>query len=448
MCRSIVGMRTRQAALAAALALGGCGGSSDVAPRLIPGGGIGDGSPDGKVNVYVIDDDTDAPIAGAAVTVGAVEGTTDATGLFVATGDVHGAQTIVATASGHVASMWVGADGVNVTIPLASTAADTGDVPQAQITGTITGWADLQPTAGRYLAAFVGYTQTRQIGARENSLTQPTGTPPPNVCLNAGGPIPATCNWTLRSRTGHVAVHAVLFEGDPHGTPLDPSDDTYTMTGFGWKGGLVVQDGVDQSGVAIDLLGGDAIVGVNVDLGTPPPGLTDKIAVVGVDLGDDGIAQMANLFDATQIVVPALSALPAGASYRLNAFCTEPGAGLDKAQSLVFQRDLATPQFAVAGWLAPPGGLAASAASVAFNRVAGAALHTIELAGDAGRALSIAIFDDSATVDLPAQVALPAGTIHVDVGAIEADLDVHDFSLAEDAEQIDRLASDGVAFSH
>jgi len=45
-------------------------------------------------------------------------------------------------------------------------------------------------------------------------------------------------------------------------------------------------------------------------------------------------------------------------------------------------------------------------------------------------------------------VALPAGTIHVDVGAIEADLDVHDFSLAEDAEQIDRLASDGVAFSH
>src|SRR5262249_46725375 len=53
-------------------------------PRIIPGGGIGDGAIDGVVNFYVLDDATQTPIANAAVRVGTLDGTTDATGLFVA----------------------------------------------------------------------------------------------------------------------------------------------------------------------------------------------------------------------------------------------------------------------------------------------------------------------------------------------------------------------------
>src|SRR6476646_9847198 len=55
-------------------------------PRIIPGGGIGDGAIDGVVNLYVIDDVSRLPIGNATVRVGTVDGVTDATGLFVASG--------------------------------------------------------------------------------------------------------------------------------------------------------------------------------------------------------------------------------------------------------------------------------------------------------------------------------------------------------------------------
>src|SRR5262245_42368785 len=68
-------------------------------PRVIPGGGIGDGAIDGVVNLYVIDDVSRMPVSGAGVRVGSIDGTTDSTGLFVAH-DVHGPQTITAKANG------------------------------------------------------------------------------------------------------------------------------------------------------------------------------------------------------------------------------------------------------------------------------------------------------------------------------------------------------------
>ena len=91
-------MNTRQLALGAIFPVIfaiGCGGGgsttvdkiNDAAPEEIPGGGIGSGAVDGKINVYAIDAITEAPIAGASVRVGEadaakpLEGTTDATGL-------------------------------------------------------------------------------------------------------------------------------------------------------------------------------------------------------------------------------------------------------------------------------------------------------------------------------------------------------------------------------
>src|SRR5262245_36152906 len=86
-------------------------------PRIIAGGGIGDGAIDGVVNLYVLDDATHAALAGATVRVGTLDGTTDATGLFVAEG-VVGAQTVFAKAAGHRSEMWVGANGANITLSL------------------------------------------------------------------------------------------------------------------------------------------------------------------------------------------------------------------------------------------------------------------------------------------------------------------------------------------
>src|SRR5687767_12706648 len=119
-------------------------------PRIIPGGGIGDGAIDGVVNLYVIDDDTNAPISGATVRVGSLDGTTDATGLFVAN-DVVGPQLIVAKASGHRSEVWLGANGANVTIALQAAIEPTPT--SATLTGTITGIENITVPQGHVKAA-------------------------------------------------------------------------------------------------------------------------------------------------------------------------------------------------------------------------------------------------------------------------------------------------------
>src|SRR5438128_676563 len=116
-----------------AIGLAACGGDSDVDPELIPSGGIHDPGIDGKVHVYVIDEDTDEPLVGATVRVGTIEGTTDATGLFTASGDLSGKQTIVAKATNYAPGVWVGVDGVNVTMPMTRATMTTTNVPQAEL---------------------------------------------------------------------------------------------------------------------------------------------------------------------------------------------------------------------------------------------------------------------------------------------------------------------------
>src|SRR5687767_10528340 len=69
-------------------------------PRVIAGGGIGDGPIDGVVNLYVIDDATREPVANAEVRVGSIAGETDADGLFIAE-DVTGPQDVAVKAGGN-----------------------------------------------------------------------------------------------------------------------------------------------------------------------------------------------------------------------------------------------------------------------------------------------------------------------------------------------------------
>ncbi len=159
-------MRKLCAASLLAIGLVACGGDgNDVDPAIIVGGGVHDPGIDGEVNVYVIDEDTDAPLVGATVRVGTVEGTTDATGLFTAAGDLVGKQTIVAKATNYAASVWVGVDGANVTIGMTKATATTTAVPQAELGGSIVGWDALPaPATGHATIAFVNYSQSRALG--------------------------------------------------------------------------------------------------------------------------------------------------------------------------------------------------------------------------------------------------------------------------------------------
>ena len=136
--------------LARAFALGLFACSNSPAPRVIAGGGIGDGDIDGALNVYIIDNDTYQPIQDATVEVeatGANDQTTDDTGLALFQ-DLHGAQTITVKAAGYRGAVWEGANGANITVPV--TKLGTLTPQQATLSGSINGWDTVSVPAGQY----------------------------------------------------------------------------------------------------------------------------------------------------------------------------------------------------------------------------------------------------------------------------------------------------------
>ena len=212
-----------------ALAAGACGEQLAAArrrpsPRLIPGGGIGDGPIRGKLNVYVIDEDTRNVLSSASVRVGAADelepcvALTDSTGLArfdssgaaaTADGGASGGAgcklltkpvTLTVSASGHAPSTWIGVDGSNVTIALRAISAPA--LGRATVMGTIAGWDDMPaPAANHNRLAFIGASSNPDLTDRANNLDQGTrsvdvdvvGQPYPfdiasNVCVRNSNP--------------------------------------------------------------------------------------------------------------------------------------------------------------------------------------------------------------------------------------------------------------------
>ena len=120
-----------------------------------------------------------------------IEAAVDDTGLVIVE-DVKGPQNIAVKATGYRSAAWMGVNGANVTIPMEKLT--TGTVAQATLSGWITGYDTITPTAG-VKAAVVAYSQTDELGDPANELKTPNGT---NVCFGA------TCAWTLLSRTGSL----------------------------------------------------------------------------------------------------------------------------------------------------------------------------------------------------------------------------------------------------
>jgi|JI10StandDraft_1071094.scaffolds.fasta_scaffold02978_5 hypothetical protein len=436
-----------------AAACGGDDGNS-AAPELIPGGGVHDPGIDGLVNVYAIDSDTDAPIAGAMVRVGTLEGTTDATGLFVAKGDLTGPQTIAVKATGYATGVYVGADGANVTAALDRTPASTTAPPQAEISGTVAGWDDLPlPPANHLTAALVIYSQSRELGAKDNDLAPPpSGSQvPSNVCVKSSqASLP--CAWRINARVGTVAVFAIMADIDTRGTAAQ-DDDVTTVTGFATAPNLVITANQAQANITLTPLAAGSTTTASVSFGAPPPGLTAGLAIVGVDLGAAGLMRVPPIVPpASTTVVPSLSAF-AGASYEFVALAQETVTDGTAAQSIVLRRGLTSASSLAAGeWMPPPTGLSSDRASASFARVAGASAHVMEFdtssgGGSANRAMSVVVLDDSATVTLPTDFApLPSGSLTYKVSAFDAGtaFDPRDFAIDDLQDQLVRLSSETI----
>ncbi|HSN26759.1 MAG TPA: hypothetical protein VLT45_10750, partial [Kofleriaceae bacterium] len=331
-------------------------------PMVIAGGGIGGGAIDGVVNLYVIDDATRMPIEGASVRVGTVSGTTDQTGLFIANG-LTGKQEVVVTASGYRSEYWVGANGANMTIDLQR---GNPTVPQATLTGSITGFASLPLTTGHAKVALVTYSQDDKAGDAANNLTTPNNG---NVCIVATAN--TGCNFTLVARAGSIGLVALIFDYDGHGTQTT-ADDTRTLIGYAVRTGVTVTDGVAQGGQNLTLIPAGSLTTATADFGAPPSGLTAALGLVGIELGDgSGVFQLPML-DATttSAQVPALSYF-SGATYRFSAIAQD-AATAPNSQSVVLHRALTSASFSAGTWPAAPGAASVTRTTASWTAVTGA----------------------------------------------------------------------------
>ena len=406
-------------------------------PRVIPGGGIGDGAIDGVVNLYVIDDQTRKPIPGATVRVGTVDGTTDATGLFVAR-DLTGPQTVIARSTGYRSELWIGANGANLTVDLQPSVAP---VPgRATLSGQITGFAGIPVAAGHAKVATVVYSQTDDLGDPANALITPGGASTCVVTAPAAG-----CPFQVVARTGAIGLVAAIFDRDSKGT-ADPGDDTMTLVRWAYRAGITVADGVDQTGQDLALIDPGSTVTATIDFGAPPPGLPDVAALVGIDAGAAGVYQLPAFQtpEAAAMTVPSLAAL-GGTGYRLTAIAQD-SASATAPQSIVLHRGSSGAALAAGAWLPPPGGVALTRTRASWSAAPGATVIGIEFTEGTATVthlLDITVFDGSTSVAIPALIALPvAGTLDAKLSAIGATgLDLSSFALDADRDKLDRVAA-------
>jgi hypothetical protein len=406
-------------------------------PRVIAGGGIGDGAIDGVVNLYVIDDQTRKPIPGATVRIGAVDGTTDASGLFVAH-DLTGPQTVIARSTGYRSELWIGANGANLTVDLQPSVAP---VPgRASLSGQITGFASIPVAAGHAKIATVAYAQTDDLGDPANSLTTPGGA---NTCVVTSQA--AGCPFQVTARSGATGLIAAIFDRDSKGT-ADPADDTMTLVRWAYRAGIAVADGVDQTGQDLALIDPGSMVSTAIDFGTPPAGLPDVGAIVGIEAGTGAVYQLPAFLapGAAAMSVPSLAAL-GGTGYRLTAVAQD-AASPTAPQSIVLHRRATGATLATGAWLVPPTGVALTRTRASWTAAPGATVVGIEYTEGTATVthlLDITVFDATTSVAIPDLVALPvAGTLDAKLNAIGATgLDLSSFALDADRDKLDRVAA-------
>jgi hypothetical protein len=400
-------------------ALAACG--NDPGPRLIAGGGIGDGDIDGTLHVFVIDNSTEEPITNAMVDVGGKTGTTDATGL-ISFADLSGAQTISVLATGYVSTVWADADGANVTVPVAAV---TTRPDEATLTGTIGSWDMVTVPAGHAKAAIVLYSNDDKLGDAANNIPTPGNT---NICGVSG----ATCDWSIHTRTGEISLVAAILDRQQTG-------QTVTQTIIGWAAlpGITVVANVAQSGLLMNQIEVGNLQNATIDLGTPPAGLTEMQSIIGVEMGAGEVVQLPTFLDTptpSQFLVPQPQVFWEAATYRLTAVASTTSGAMG-AQSVVLRQGLAGPDLHAGEWLVPPTSVVASRTQATFDPVTDARAHSVTWADANGQnVLAITDFDPAKTeIDVPSLVALPAtGALTAKVEGIGADFDAHDFSLDDD----------------
>ena len=478
-----------------AFGAGACGSNSPLPvssePRLIPGGGIGDGPISGKLNVYVIDEDTRNVLSSASVRVGAADelapcvALTDSTGLArfdssaaAATPDggapggagcalLTKAVTLTVSASGHAPSTWIGVDGGNATIALRAISSPA--LGRATVMGTIAGWDDMPaPAADHNRLAFIGASSNPDLTDRANNLDQGTrqvvidvaGQPYPidiasNACIRNSNPLIFVndCNWVLTTHTGPQAHFAVLLDQDTKGTD-DETDDTTVVTGWAIKTGLTFGDGTTTGGESLTVIADADMQTFTASFASGPSGLDYMVAYPVLDLGTDGRITifLPTLNSTTRMTrVPKLTGALAGAHYDMLASAIDDPTKSLPATTTWLRGVDPSATVAVPSWMAPPSAITMTGGRFSFTPVAGATLHGAELQTmDGQRRWSITILDGSTSFTLPglSPDPLPLGTIRYAVSALKIPgFDAKDIVFDDLADLVTDISTDAITYS-
>jgi hypothetical protein len=450
----------------------GCGGvSGPPAPRMIAGGGIGDGAINGTLHVHVIDEETRAAISGARVRVGDAsdpspcEVLTDSTGLSSFQPDscpgLAGAVTVTITAGSYAPVTWIGVNGANMTIPIRNS--NPPAVATATVNGTIAGWSSLPvPAANHQTLALIGYSGANTLGDRANELPQgmrnvmvgnqvfPIAS---NLCVL--NPAVSDCNWTLTTRTGPQAHFALIVDQFNSNTPDDDTDDTFTVTGYALKTGLSFSAGATANGEMLDMIPDADMQTFTASFASLPSGMDFMGAFPALELGDEGrIAFVIPALDMsrTSTRVPKLSGALAGARYSLIAQAQDSQLQ-DRPSTLAWMHDVNIGStVALTGWLPPPSNISAAGGTYSFSAVPGATIQGAELESATGQRLwSISVFDGSTSFTLPglSPDPLPTGTITFVATAMQIPgIDRNNFKIDDVINRIAGMSSDLVTFTH
>jgi hypothetical protein len=467
-------------ALVAAVGCGSVSGDNHPSPVLVPGGGIGGGGIDGFLNVYVIDADTNAPIAGASVLVSpspaaaACTATADSTGLALfdktSCPGLKGKVTITASAGGYAPTTWIGADGANMTINIQATTRPVPDT--ASVSGTIAGWDGLPaPATGHMTIALIGASQTPNLGDLSNNIQQPTRTVqiastgltttiPANACVRNA--LVDDCNWQLVARTGEQAHYAIIVDDDQNGTPNDMSDDIITPVGWALLTGLDLTAGATQVGETLPLVAASDLQTFTAAFPSLPPGMTFFNGYPAIELpgGQGRIPAIVPTLGASVMMtsVPKLGAPTtvglAGGSYDLLAQAQATKTAAEPATLAWMHGVNAAATVTLPSWLPAPTGITAAAGVYSFVPVSGATLHGAEFKdpGSGARTWSVTIFDGTTSFSLPGLSPDPLTTSSgMDTLTVSAlvipGIDLTNVGFDDATQKLTDLSSDQITFT-
>lgn len=266
---------------------GGVG--NDPAPKVIKGGGAGGGAVDGRLNMYVLDAATDAPLQGAFVMLGdgsKHQGSTDKDGLITfRVPGLKGPLSVTLAHKGYTTTTIEGANAANLTVRV-NPRAGGATIKTGTCKGSIAGWAALPKLPANHLrVGLVHYLLDGNLGSPRNSVKQPKG----SLNLYAPGPPLKKESWQVTVPAGSFGVFALVMDLDTKGTTTD-KDDTMQLTHMGVKTGLTVQQGQTLSGVVVPV--SPTSYTLKVTLPPKPAGTTTMGAAALVQLANKELASI------------------------------------------------------------------------------------------------------------------------------------------------------------